>query len=50
MVILAFLFVAPTWPKFVAASLSDKFTAIFLIGQDWRLAFGSIRPRIGEER
>jgi peptidoglycan/LPS O-acetylase OafA/YrhL len=41
MVILAFLFVASAWPKFVAASLPDKFTAIFLIGQDWRLAFGS---------
>lgn len=41
MVILAFIFVASAWPQFVAASLPDKFTAIFLIGLDWRLAFGS---------
>lgn len=41
MVILAFVLVAPAWPQFVAASLLDKFTAIFLLGQDWRLAFGS---------
>src|SRR5829696_5079015 len=41
MVILAFLLIAPAWPRFVAASLPDKFTAIFLIGLDWGLAFGS---------
>ncbi len=41
MVILSFLFVASAWPEFVAASLPDKFTAIFLIGTDWRLAFAS---------
>jgi hypothetical protein len=44
MVIPALLFVASAWPKFVAASLPDKVTAIFLIGQDWRLAFGSYPP------
>ena len=41
MVILSFLFVGSAWPQFVAASLPDKFTAIFLIGMDWRLAFAS---------
>ena len=47
MVILALLIVASAWPKFVAAGLPDKFTAIFLIDQDWRF---HIRPCIGEER
>ena len=40
-VILAFIVVGSAWPQFVAASLPDKFTAIFLIGLDWNVAFGS---------
>jgi peptidoglycan/LPS O-acetylase OafA/YrhL len=41
MVILAFILVASAWPQFVASSLPDKFTSIFLLGMDWRVAFAT---------
>jgi peptidoglycan/LPS O-acetylase OafA/YrhL len=41
LVIVAFLTVPYAWKWFAAADLPDKFTNIFLIGIDWRIAFAS---------
>jgi peptidoglycan/LPS O-acetylase OafA/YrhL len=38
---LAFLTIDFAWHNFVAASIWDKLTGIFLLGMDWRLAFAS---------
>jgi peptidoglycan/LPS O-acetylase OafA/YrhL len=41
LVILAFLLINGAWAQFLTASLPDKFTGIFLLGMDWRVAFAS---------
>jgi peptidoglycan/LPS O-acetylase OafA/YrhL len=41
MVILTFLLFDWSWTQFLAASPWDKLTGIFLLGQDWRMAFAS---------
>lgn len=39
MVLLSFLTVGSALPSFLAASLPDKLTGIFLLGMDWRISF-----------
>src|SRR5215207_489209 len=46
-VILAFFLIGGAWPQFLAASLPDKLTSVFLLGMDWRMAFASY-PAIHE--
>ena len=41
MVILTFLLFDWSWTQFLAASPWDQLTGIFLVGQDWRMAFAS---------
>jgi peptidoglycan/LPS O-acetylase OafA/YrhL len=41
LVIVALLVIDSAWDWFVSESLLDKFTGIFLIGMDWRIAFAS---------
>lgn len=40
-VILAFISVGGAWAQFLAGSLPDKLTGVFLLGMDWRVAFAS---------
>jgi peptidoglycan/LPS O-acetylase OafA/YrhL len=39
LVILAFLLVPHAWELFATAGIADKFTNVFLLGIDWRIAF-----------
>jgi peptidoglycan/LPS O-acetylase OafA/YrhL len=39
--LVAILLVPHTWATFLAASLPDQLTSIFLVGVDWRVAFAS---------
>jgi peptidoglycan/LPS O-acetylase OafA/YrhL len=41
LVILTLLIFDWAWERFLAASLPDKLTGIFLLGMDWRVAFAS---------
>jgi peptidoglycan/LPS O-acetylase OafA/YrhL len=41
MVLLTFVLFAGTWQTFMAASLPDQLTGIFLLGMDWRIAFAN---------
>jgi peptidoglycan/LPS O-acetylase OafA/YrhL len=46
-VTLAFFAIGGAWPQFLAASVPDKLTGVFLLGMDWRMAFASY-PAIHE--
>ena len=41
LVVLTFLLFNYSWSQFLAASPWDKLTGIFLLGQDWRMAFAT---------
>jgi peptidoglycan/LPS O-acetylase OafA/YrhL len=41
LVVLTFVIFGWAWERFLAASLPDKLTGIFLLGMDWRVAFAS---------
>jgi peptidoglycan/LPS O-acetylase OafA/YrhL len=41
MVLLTFLVLPDRWQMFLQAAFWDEFTGIFLIGQDWRVAFAT---------
>jgi peptidoglycan/LPS O-acetylase OafA/YrhL len=40
-VLLSFITVSGAWTEFAEAGIADKFTSIFLLGMDWRVAFAS---------
>jgi peptidoglycan/LPS O-acetylase OafA/YrhL len=41
LVVVAFIVVPGAWTAFAAADPADKFTGLFLLGIDWRVAFAS---------
>jgi peptidoglycan/LPS O-acetylase OafA/YrhL len=45
LVVLTFLLFGWAWTRFLAASLPDKLTGIFLLAMDWRLAFADF-PKV----